>query len=345
MTNSARFYIRTYGCQMNSADSARLAALLTARGWRPAATPQESDLIIVNTCSVRDHAEKRALGYLHSLKALKKRGVRFGLYGCIANLQGAGILQRYPFLDIVCGPNRIEESVGFLVNPAASPAGPVVLIGESDRPFISELPPVDDAACDVSITKGCDNHCSYCVVPTARGRLVSKPPAQVLDEVRRLADRGVRQVTLLGQNVNEYGRDITGVAFVDLLEEIHEIEGIRRIHFLTSHPKDMPDSLIRAFTSLPKLCRHLHLPLQSGADRILKLMNRRYTAGDYLAIVDKLRTVAPDTALTSDIIVGFPSESETDFLATYGLIEQTRFDDLFDHFNLFHNMSGGGGFD
>jgi len=323
------FYIKTYGCQMNFADSHRLISFLVKNGFVQVFSPEQADIIIVNSCSVRKHAEDRMFGYLNSLKPLKKKGKIFCLYGCTANLYGSKILSKYPFIDVVCSPNRFFESIKIL-QEFSSYKKKVVLQGESNNPFLEEIPNIkNQVSCEVSITKGCNNFCSYCVVPYARGKLISKPPEKILDEVKKLVEKGVKEIVLLGQNVNEYGKDIGSIDFVKLLEEIHKIDGILRIRFLTSHPKDVPENLISSFKNLPKLCKHFHLPLQSGSDKILKLMNRQYTISHYLKIVENVRNFVPDISITSDIIVGFPSETEDDFMETYKFIEKIKFDELF----------------
>ena len=312
---------------MNFLDSEKLETILLKNGFEKVDNPEDADVLIVNSCSVRKHAEDRAFGYLNSLKFLKNRGKIFCLYGCTANIYGSQIIEKYPFIDVVCGPNKIRESPKILKE--ALNGEKIVCVGESDNPFIEDLINVGGKiSASISITKGCNNFCSYCVVPFGRGRLMSRSPQSIIDEIKRLVDKGIKEIILLGQNVNEYGKDI-GTDFVSLLEKIHQIDGILRIRFLTSHPKDVPEKLIFSFGDLPKLCKHFHLPLQSGSDRILKLMNRKYTVSHYLGIVEKVREVCPDITITSDIIVGFPTESEKDFLQTYKIVENVKFDELF----------------
>lgn len=324
---SIKFYIRTYGCQMNFLDSEKLKVILLKNGFEQTESPEIADIIIVNSCSVRKHAEDRAIGYLNSLKPLKRKGKVFCLYGCTANIYGKEIIEKYPFIDVVCGPNRISESSEILKD--ALKGEKIIATGESENPFVDDVIEVgSEVSASVSITKGCNNFCSYCVVPFGRGKLVSRKEEAIINEIKKLVEKGVKEVVLLGQNVNEYGLDID-TDFVSLLEKIHQIKEIVRIRFLTSHPKDVPESLIFAFRDLPKLCKHFHLPLQSGSDRILKLMNRKYTVSHYLGIVEKVRDVCPEISITSDIMVGFPTETESNFLQTYKLIEKVKFDELF----------------
>ena len=313
---------------MNFADSERVKALLLKNGLTEVSSPEEADVVIVNSCSVRKHAEDRMFGFFSSIKNLKKDGKVFCLFGCTANLYGKKILEKYAFIDVVCGPNRFGESISF-INKALE-GKKIVATGESENPFMDEiLFPSGEISCSVPITKGCQNFCSYCVVPYARGSLVSKSSGKILEEVKGLAGKGVREIVLLGQNVNEYGKDSGGTDFVELLEKIHQIDGISRIGFLTSHPKDVPEKLLLSFKNLPKLYNHFHLPLQSGSDRILKLMNRKYTITHYFDIIKTARSFVPDISITSDIIVGFPGESEEDFMETYNTVKEIKFDDLF----------------
>lgn len=309
---------------MNFYDTEKILALLQRHGYEPVQTPEEADFIGVNTCSVRQHAEDRALAFLRSQIPLKKQGKSLCLLGCTANLYGRDILKKHPHIDIVCGAANYKHLPELLAENKRR----VCLTGESIHPFIDEPVRVGNSISEfVTITKGCENFCSYCVVPFTRGKLVSKEPDTIYQEILQLAEQGVKEVILLGQNVNEYRSGTT--TFTELLEKIHHIEGIVRLWFLTSHPKDIPDELLTSFSRFPKLYKHLHLPLQSGSDRILKLMNRRYTLSRYLEIVEKIRTLTPDISITSDIITGFPSETDGDFQKTISAIKTIQFDDLF----------------
>lgn len=321
-----KFFIKTYGCQMNFYDSDRLRTLLFQNGFIEVEKPQKADYIIINTCCVRKHAENRAISFLSSLKSFKNKKV-FCLVGCIPSLYKEEIFEKYDFIDVICGPNSYKKFVSILRNYN----GEKISIFEDDENFLKEplIPLVKNKLSSfVMITKGCENCCSYCVVPYTRGKFMSRPSMVIIEEIKRLVEDGVKEIFLIGQNVNEYGKDI-GEKFVELLYKISEIEGILRIGFLTSHPKDMPDELIDCFVNIPKLYKHLHLPLQSGSNKILKLMNRKYTVEKYIEIIEKTRKKVHDISITSDIIVGFPYEEENDFQDTYNLIKKIEFDDLF----------------
>ncbi len=310
---------------MNFYDSEKIKALLVKNGYGLADSPEEADFIAVNTCSVRKHAEDRALAFLSTLTPLRKKGARLCIFGCTANLYGESILKKHPFIDIVCGANNYNDLPEILGKAKRR----VFFTGDNKKPFIAEpLIMNGSISAFVTVTKGCENFCSYCVVPFTRGKLASKNPEDIYREIESLAEQGVKEIILLGQNVNEYGKD-TGARFTKLLERINDVNGILRIWFLTSHPKDIPDELLISFKNLPKLYRHLHLPLQSGSDRILKLMNRRYTFARYLEIIKKARDITPDITITSDIITGFPSETEKDFEDTCSAIKNIEFDDMF----------------
>jgi tRNA-2-methylthio-N6-dimethylallyladenosine synthase len=330
-----KFYLETFGCQMNVVDSERIVDLLRQIGYGEVAEAAEADLILLNTCSVRDKAERKVYGHLGRFKPLKDENpaLILGVGGCVAQQEGERLLKKVPYLDLVFGTHnvhklpemvqRVEENrvrcleTEFLGRETRLQLFPVRTEGESVTRF-------------VTVMQGCDNFCSYCVVPHVRGREVSRPSAGILDEVRRLADGGVREVTLIGQNVNSYGGKEAGeLSFAGLLARVHEIDGIERIRFTTSHPKDLSDELIDSFGALNKLCRHIHLPVQSGSSRILRLMNRGYDREGYLEKVRRLKAVCPDIRLTSDIIVGFPGETEEDFEETLSLAAEVRYADIF----------------
>jgi tRNA-2-methylthio-N6-dimethylallyladenosine synthase len=321
-----RFFIKTYGCQMNFYDSNKLRKFLNEEGFLEVNSPEDADILIVNTCSVRKHAEDRAFSFLSSIKN-KKNNKIFCVVGCTPSIYKDKIFEKLDFVDIICGPNSYKKFVYTLKNYN----GKKLSIFEEDENLLNEVsePEVSEKTSSfVTITKGCENFCSYCVVPYARGGLLSKPENVIIDEIKILTDKGVKEIFLIGQNVNEYGKD-TGKNFVELLYRVHEIEGILRIGFLTSHPKDISDDLINSFSKLPKLYKHLHLPLQSGSNKILNLMNRKYTVERYLEIIEKAREKCPYISITSDIIVGFPYEEEMDFEETYKIVEKIRFDDLY----------------
>ncbi|MCX7916871.1 MAG: tRNA (N6-isopentenyl adenosine(37)-C2)-methylthiotransferase MiaB [bacterium] len=322
-----RYYIKTYGCQMNFYDSERLKTLLNKEGFSEVKDLETADFIIVNTCSVRKHAEDRAISFLESLKSSKNKKV-FCLVGCTPSLYKEEIFERFDFIDIICGPNSYKKFVNTLKEYSGGKIGlfeeDEILYQETLVPYIEK----GKITSFVSITKGCENFCSYCVVPYTRGKLISKPINIIIEEIKILIDKGVKEIFLIGQNVNEYGKDI-GENFIDLLIRIHDFDEILRIGFLTSHPKDISDDLINLFKKLPKLYKHLHLPLQSGSDKILKLMNRKYTIDQYLKIIEKVKKVSPNISITSDVIVGFPYEEDVDFEKTYKVIEEIKFDDLY----------------
>jgi len=321
-----RFYIKTYGCQMNFYDSNKLRKLLIEEGFIEVHSPEDSDIIIVNTCSVRKHAEERAFSFLSSIKNIKNNKI-FCFVGCTPSIYKNEIFEKLDFVDIICGPNSYKKFVSILKNYSG---GKISIFEEDENLFneVSEIEITEKTTSFITITKGCENFCSYCVVPYARGKFVSKPENVIIDEIKVLIDKGVKEIFLIGQNVNEYGKD-TGKDFVELLYKVHGINEILRIGFLTSHPKDISDDLINSFSELPKLYKHLHLPLQSGSNKILNLMNRKYTIERYLEIIEKVRKNCPDISITSDIIVGFPYEEEIDFEETYKIVERIKFDDLY----------------
>jgi tRNA-2-methylthio-N6-dimethylallyladenosine synthase len=321
-----KYFIKTYGCQMNFYDSNKLRKFLNEEGFFEVDSPEDADILIINTCSVRKHAEDRAFSFLNSIKNIKNNKI-FCVVGCTPSIYKDKIFEKLDFVDIICGPNSYKKFVSILKNYS----GGKISIFEEDENLFNEVnePEIKEKTTSfVTITKGCENFCSYCVVPYARGKLVSKLENVIIDEIKILVDRGVKEIFLIGQNVNEYGKDI-GKNFVGLLYKVHEITGILRIGFLTSHPKDISDDLINSFSELPKLYKHLHLPLQSGSNKILNLMNRKYTIERYLEIIEKVRENCPYISITSDIIVGFPYEEEIDFGETYKIVERIKFDDLY----------------
>ena len=321
--SGSTFYIWTAGCQMNDGDSLRLAEELSARGFRQVDTPDDATVVVLNTCVVRQSAENRAYGRLNSLKPLKRRhpDMLIAVMGCLVGVSGdeAGLAARYPFVDMWLPPSRFEALLERLDTQATANA-----MGCAPA---SPLSPASPVARYVTIMTGCNNFCSYCIVPYRRGRERSRPVHEVLGECQRVARLGAREVTLLGQNVDSYGADLPGQpSLAALLRTVHEIEALRRIRFLTNHPKDMSQELIETVANLPKVCEHIELPLQSGNDEILRRMNRHYTAEQYLDLIQRIRHSLPGVALATDVIVGFPGENEQQFLDTYRLLEQVRFD-------------------
>ncbi len=327
------FHIITFGCQMNEHDSERIAGILQKQGYSAAPGAENADMIILNTCSIREKAEQKFYSELGRLKGLKSanRDIKIAVAGCIAQQEGRELLSRAPYVDMIFGPSDIGR-LSTLVETKLSQALPVVdTTGDPDYQR-KQIPAarVDKLKAWVSIMYGCDNYCTYCVVPYLRGRERSRRPDDIVQEVQDLAVAGYKEVTLLGQNVNSYGKGLQdGIEFPGLLKRINEISGIDRIRFVTSHPRDLSDDLITALRDLPKVCESLHLPVQSGSNRMLSAMNRRYTREDYLDKIARLRQAIPDIALTTDIIVGFPGETEQDFGLTMELLEAIRYDGIF----------------
>ncbi len=309
---------------MNFHDAERLLGLLRQDGFIAVDDPKDADLIVFNTCSIREKAEQKFLSEVGRLRRLKKQepSKRIAVLGCVAQQQGKALLERMPHVDYVVGPQNISKFKEVLSRESG------VLIEDNPDIAFEEIPAqrAEGVSAWVNIMYGCNNFCSYCVVPYTRGRERSRPPESILREVRELVSQGYKEVTLLGQNVNSYRG---GVSFPRLLEMVNSVEGLERIRFVTSHPKDLNDELINAVASLQKVCEHIHLPLQSGSDRVLRLMNRRYTYAEYLKKVEKLRAKVPEIAITTDIIAGFPTETEEDHQATLRALEEIQFDGLF----------------
>ena len=330
-----KLYIRTFGCQMNEYDSDRMADVLAASdGLALTDRPDDADVILFNTCSVREKAQERVFHDLGRVRALKsaRPDLIIGVGGCVASQEGAAIVARAPYVDVVFGPQTLHR-LPELIRARRATGRPQVDIRFPEIEKFDHLPPpsVNGASAFVSIMEGCSKYCSFCVVPYTRGEEFSRPFDDVLTDVADLALQGVREITLLGQNVNAY-RAGTGDSAVDLatlLEHIHEMPGIERIRYTTSHPKEMTPRLIEAHATLPKLASHLHLPVQSGSDRVLAAMKRGYTALEYKSIVRRLRKARPDLSLTSDFIVGFPGETEGDFEQTMKLVAEVGFDGAF----------------
>jgi tRNA-2-methylthio-N6-dimethylallyladenosine synthase len=329
-----RVYIETYGCLMNENDSERMLRLLEASDYSETRDPEKADLILVNTCSVREKPEQKVYSALGRFKELKNgRGPIIGVTGCVAQQEGERLLKRVPYLDLVLGTHA-TPLLPQLVHRVEVLGERICETGwDSGGQYLKAvLPqgPMTPVKSYVTIMQGCDHFCSYCIVPYVRGRERSRPSEEIVEEVRHLAARGVKEVCLLGQNVNAYGKGLSGeVDFTDLLCEINRIEGIERIRFTTSHPEDLSEKLIQSFGRLGKLCEHIHLPFQSGSDRILERMHRGYTRASYLEKIDHLRRACPSMAITSDVIVGFPGEEEKDFEETLDLLKRVRFDELF----------------
>lgn len=329
-----KIFIETYGCQMNVCDSGKIIHLFAGQGYQPTRDKCLADLIVINTCSVREKPELKlfsALGRYIPLKQQRPELV-IAVGGCVAQQWGEKLLERCPGLDIVFGTHQLDH-LPRLVAEVRKSHKSFSATDFLDCPGGLEVmarPNLDAISAMVTIMQGCDNFCSYCIVPHVRGREYSRSSAAIIEEVRKLAETGIKEVMLLGQNVNSYGLKASGeISFAKLLSLVHEVEGIERIRFTTSHPKDMSDELISAFAALPKLCPSLHLPLQAGSDAVLKRMGRGYTAATYLEKVEKLRRVVPDIALTTDIIVGFPGESESDFQQTLTMLKKVGYDQIY----------------
>ena len=340
MTNHKRLHVITWGCQMNVYDSGRMADVLAPLGYVPTPTPDDADMVILNTCHIRDRAAEKVFSQLGRLRAIKDaraaagQGTVLAVAGCVAQAEGAELVRRAPFVDIVLGPqsyHRLPE----MVARAARAGGTVI---ETDFPAEAKFDHLPDAAAAPGVTafltvqEGCDKFCSFCVVPYTRGAEFSRPATAVLAEARRLVAAGAREITLLGQNVNAWHGDAPGGgtwSFGRLVRALAELPGLLRLRYTTSHPRDMGDDLITAHRDVPQLMPFLHLPVQSGSDRVLSAMNRRHTAADYERLVGRLRDARPDLALSSDFIVGHPGETDADFEATLGLVRRVGFAQAF----------------
>jgi len=329
------FYIKTMGCQMNDYDSDYLAQLLVNNGFSAVNSPDEADLILINTCTVRAKPEQKAYSFLGRMSSIKKGNPNLilGMVGCLAQMKGPELLKRFPQLDVVIGPRELGRFQEILEGIDRH-SGRIVATN-------LDLAPPQPAPCKgyfhkritghVSIMEGCNNFCSYCIVPYVRGREVSRSPDEILTEAENLLSEGIKEITLLGQNVNSYlwEGEKKKWSFPALLYELSRLNGLLRLRFTTSHPKDLSDDLIHSFHDIKNLCPHIHLPFQAGSNRILKLMKRGYTRESYLELIDKLRKINPDIAITSDVMVGFPGESDKDFELTLDLISHVEFDSLF----------------
>ena len=325
-----KLYIKTWGCQMNVYDSARMADVLAPLGYRPTTVPDDADMVILNTCHIREKATDKVFSELGRLRGLKRGGARdviVAVAGCVAQAEGEEILRRAPYVDMVFGPQtyhtlpemvaRAERGSGGVLNTEF----PVV----SKFDFLPSETTGRDVSAFLSVQEGCDKFCTFCVVPYTRGAEFSRPAPQIIEEARRLVEAGAREITLLGQNVNAFhgeGRDGKIWGLGRLAQGLAEIDGLERIRYTTSHPRDMDDELVDAHGSIPQLMPFLHLPVQSGSDRVLAAMNRRHRADDYRAVVDRLRNARPDLALSSDFIVGFPGEGDRDFADTLRLVTE-----------------------
>ncbi len=331
-----KLYIKTFGCQMNEYDSDRMSDVLAAsEGIEKTDSPEDADIILFNTCSVREKAQEKVFHDLGRVRLLKqsKPGLVIGVGGCVASQEGAAIVRRAPYVDVVFGPQTLHR-LPQLIRERRASGRPQVDVSFPEIEKFDALPParIEGATAFVTVMEGCGKFCSFCIVPYTRGEEISRPLDDVLAEIAGLAAQGVQEVTLLGQNVNAY-RGLMGdgdaADFAFLLDCVHDLPGIERIRYTTSHPREMTPRLIEAYARLPKLVSHLHLPVQSGSDRVLAAMKRGYTALEYKSIVRRLRAVRPDISLSTDFIVGFPGETEADFEATMKLIDEVGFDASF----------------
>ncbi|MEI9475487.1 MAG: tRNA (N6-isopentenyl adenosine(37)-C2)-methylthiotransferase MiaB [Deltaproteobacteria bacterium] len=328
-----RVYIETYGCQMNEDDSDRILRLLGDLNYVETKEAEHADLVLINTCSVREKPEHKVYSALGRYKKLKEeRGTIIGVAGCVAQQEGERLLNRVPYLDMVIGTQSLHL-LPQMLDKIDKKERVCETGSDAEGKYLKAPPfkrPLARVKSYVTIMQGCDHFCSFCIVPYVRGREKTRPSGEVLEEVRHLADMGVKEVCLLGQNVNSYGKGVVGeLDFSDLLSRINDVKGIQRIRFTTSHPQDLSERLIQTFSKLEKLCEHIHLPFQSGSDRVLKRMRRGYTKASYMEKIDRLKSVCPPIAITGDGIVGFPGEGEEDFEETLNLINTVRFDDLF----------------
>ena len=340
-----KVFLETYGCQMNEYDSELVQSILRPQGYEMTGSLEEAEVVLINTCAIRENAHRKIYGRLDLLRPLKikmakeKRPFVVGVLGCMAqNLKE--ILFEHPVVNLIVGPDNYRALPGLIAKVIQDDGRekerrnvtlrPILIAADlSEYETYSDIAPtrVEGVNAWIAVMRGCDNFCSFCVVPYTRGRERSRSVAGILEEVRRLADQGYRQVTLLGQNVNSYRHE--GDTFADLILKVADVPGIRRVRFTSPHPKDFPEPLLEAVAGHPHICKHIHLPLQSGSDRVLDRMNRTYSKKEYLDLVEKVRRIIPGAALTTDIIVGFPSETEADHLETAGVVEQARFDSAF----------------
>jgi tRNA-2-methylthio-N6-dimethylallyladenosine synthase len=329
--NLKKLFIKSFGCQMNDHDAEQMVGLLQKEGYTLTTHQDEADMIIMNTCSIRDKAEQKAYSEFGKLDGLKKKNpdLIIGFAGCVAQQEGSKILQRISNVDFVMGPRNISD-LPEIINRVND--NERVVQTRDDEPIAPSRPSYhkDTIKAWVTIMEGCDYGCTYCVVPTTRGAERSRPSREIFHEVEALANQGFIEITLLGQTVNSYGRNLNEIIdFSDLLKVLHSIEGLRRIRFMTSHPNDLTQKLVETIRRFPKLCKHLHLPVQSGSDKILNLMKRGYTIREYRSKVDLLRSEIPGISITSDIITGFPGETDEKFKETLKLLEEVQFDAIF----------------
>lgn len=332
---SKKYCIITYGCQMNEHDSEKLAGMLESIGYQQASELEDADIILINTCTIRENADLKILGKIGSIKKIKekKRDLIIGVGGCMMQSEKAvrQLYEKYPHVDLIFGTHNIHH-LPDLIKRIERERGRIVEVWEQEEGLIPDLPSVrkKEFKAWVSIIQGCNNFCTYCIVPYVRGRERSRPLKDIIKEVEKLVSEGVKEITLLGQNVNSYGKDLPeDVDFADLLIELDKIKELSRLRYMTSHPRDFSLKLLEAIKNSRSVCEHFHLPIQSGSNSILKKMNRGYTREKYLELISAIRKEVPDSSITTDIIVGFPGETEKEFEETLGLIKEIRFDSAF----------------
>lgn len=332
---SKKYCIITYGCQMNEHDSEKLAGMLESIGYQQASELEDADIILINTCTIRENADLKILGKIGSIKKIKekKRDLIIGVGGCMMQSEKAvrQLYEKYPHVDLIFGTHNIHH-LPDLIKRIERERGRIVEVWEQEEGLIPDLPSVREKEFKawVSIIQGCNNFCTYCIVPYVRGRERSRPLKDIIKEVEKLVSEGVKEITLLGQNVNSYGKDLPeDVDFADLLIELDKIKELSRLRYMTSHPRDFSLKLLEAIKNSRSVCEHFHLPIQSGSNSILKKMNRGYTREKYLELISAIRKEVPDSSITTDIIVGFPGETEKEFEETLGLIKEIRFDSAF----------------
>jgi tRNA-2-methylthio-N6-dimethylallyladenosine synthase len=328
-----KVYIKTFGCQMNEYDSGKMRALLGQDGYVPVQNPEDADVILVNTCSVREKPEHKLHSFIGEIKHLHKKGVQIGITGCMAQYDGERLFKKYrKDVDLVLGPDQVPQIRSLVKRASKERVLANKFMDLDEYAFVRDLDPAAETSTGafVTIQKGCDNRCTFCIVPATRGIEVSRASEEILEEVRACTARGIREITLIGQNVNSYGLKVSGEqTFAQLLYLVAEQPGVERIRYTTSHPKDMGPDVVQAYRDLPQLTSHLHLPVQSGSSAVLRRMKRFYTRERYLELVGELMDARPDLSLSTDIIVGFPGETDADFEQTMSLLETVRFDSSF----------------
>ena len=330
MNMKKKAFIGVYGCQMNISDAERMEGQLVTIGYERTENMEEADLILLNTCCVRETAEDKVYGKIGEIKHLKreKPSLIFGITGCMAQKEGDALIKRAPHIDFVLGTNKVHELTHVIQETAAAKGGHVVdvLLGDTELPDDVPVQRGGRLSAWVPIMYGCNNFCTYCIVPYVRGRERSRLPEDVVKEVEEAAAKGFKEVTLLGQNVNSYGKDHKKADFADLLQMVDKVRGIERVRYMTSHPKDLSDKVIETIKNSEHICEHFHLPVQYGSNKILKAMNRVYTVEQYRELVKKIRAAIPEASITTDLIVGFPGETEEDFAGMLSFIREIRYD-------------------